>query len=452
MFLTSKRTIFCAAYCLTLVFINFGCKRVDPSDQREKSQYTEFFHQAVDAYTDILVHDIFSPPVASRNYFYPLLAAYETLCLLDGDTTKNNIAFQLNNFKGQFPTEIPGSVVKPLCVHLAFLYAGKHFVFSEERIQSLIEETKTFYKQHHVSTKQIRDSESFALQIAEIIIQYASEDNYKQSRTFAKFTINDDPSTWKPTPPAYMQGIEPSWNTIRPLLLNSPDQFQPPIPTPFDLTEGSTFYQEVMEVYEAVKNATDEQIEIANFWDCNPYKMNITGHVMHATKKITPGGHWMSIVGIVAKDLDLTLYESLKVYTSVSIALFEGFISCWDEKYRSILIRPESVINAYIDENWMPLLQTPPFPEYTSGHSVISTAAAEVLTHMLGDNVSFEDSTEVKFGLPIRRFNSFKEAADEAAISRLYGGIHYKPAIINGQAQGEAIGRYVIEKLGLKTE
>jgi len=133
-----------------------------------------------------------------------------------------------------------------------------------------------------------------------------------------------------------------------------------------------------------------------------------------------------------------------------SIALFDAFISCWDEKYRSNLIRPETIINEHIDPAWVPLLQTPPFPEYTSGHSVISSASAVALTDLFGDQFAFVDSTEVEYGLPARSFGSFYEAADEAAISRLYGGIHYRPAIDNGVKQGKRFGAYLLVKVKIK--
>ncbi|MGB5781699.1 MAG: vanadium-dependent haloperoxidase, partial [Eudoraea sp.] len=128
-------------------------------------------------------------------------------------------------------------------------------------------------------------------------------------------------------------------------------------------------------------------------------------------------------------------------------AIADAFISCWDEKYRSNLIRPETLINEHIDENWKPVLQTPPFPEYTSGHSVVSGAAATALTEIFGDNFDFADDTEVAYGLPVRSFNSFNEAADEAAISRMYGGIHYRKAVAVGVKQGRDLGKFVLENL-----
>jgi hypothetical protein len=136
----------------------------------------------------------------------------------------------------------------------------------------------------------------------------------------------------------------------------------------------------------------------------------------------------------------------------VAISLVDGFISCWDEKYRSRVIRPESYINQYIDEDWTPLLQTPPFPEYTSGHSMISGASAIALTHLFGDNFAFVDSTEIEFGLTARSFPSFMAAAEEAAISRMYGGIHYRPAVERGMVEGRALGEFIVKKIKTRRE
>ena len=158
----------------------------------------------------------------------------------------------------------------------------------------------------------------------------------------------------------------------------------------------------------------------------------------------------MSIAGIVSKKKHLDMMEASAVYTLTSIALFDAFISCWDEKYRSNVIRPETYIDKYIDESWRPLLQTPPFPEYTSGHSVVSAAAAVVLTSFFGEGFEFDDSTEKDFGLPVRHFESFVQAADEAAVSRLYGGIHYRPAIEAGKTEGRQIGEWIITKIRLR--
>jgi len=142
--------------------------------------------------------------------------------------------------------------------------------------------------------------------------------------------------------------------------------------------------------------------------------------------------------------------QTIEAYTLTSIALFDAFISCWDEKYRSNLIRPETVINRELDDEWRPALQTPPFPEYTSGHSVISRSAAVALTAIYGDDFAFLDTTEEPYGLPTRSYTSFLHASDEAAASRLYGGIHYRPAIDYGVAQGEKVGKFIVEQLEMR--
>ena len=135
---------------------------------------------------------------------------------------------------------------------------------------------------------------------------------------------------------------------------------------------------------------------------------------------------------------------------NVSITLFDAFISCWDEKWETLVVRPETLINQYYDEDWVPLLQTPPFPEYTSGHSVISRAAALTLTDLFGENFNFVDTTEVSYGLPSRSYKSFINASEEAAISRLYGGIHYMMAITEGVTQGQNIGNFIVKNIQTK--
>jgi hypothetical protein len=249
-----------------------------------------------------------------------------------------------------------------------------------------------------------------------------------------------------------MKAIEPNWNKLRPFLIQSAQQFKPLRPTPFSSDKKSRFFQEASQVREAGLKLTPEQIEISNFWDCNPFKMNINGHVMYATKKISPGGHWINITRLACKKVNADLVRSAEAYACISITLADCFISCWDEKYRSNVIRPETYINQYIDANWTPLLQTPPFPEYTSGHSVVSTASAIILTKLFGDKFSFADSTELEFDIPVRQFKSFKNAAEEAAISRFYGGIHYMPSIKNGMKEGNEIGNFIARKLRTRRE
>jgi hypothetical protein len=110
------------------------------------------------------------------------------------------------------------------------------------------------------------------------------------------------------------------------------------------------------------------------------------------------------------------------------------------------------MINKYIDANWKPFLQTPPFPEYTSGHSIISTAAATVLEHIYGKQTPFRDSTERSWGFPDRSFQTPRQAADEAGMSRFYGGIHYRPSIFVASDQGVNVGNYIMSKLNMRKD
>jgi len=248
----------------------------------------------------------------------------------------------------------------------------------------------------------------------------------------------------------YGTAVEPHWNEIRPMVMDSASQFKPIPPPVFDLkNENSVYYQALMEVKTVGENLTDEQKHCADFWDDNPFKMNVAGHVMFATKRFSPPGHWMNIVGIGAKAAKADFNTTVAAYAQTSIALFDAFISCWDEKFRSNYVRPETEINK-IDEDWRPYIQTPPFPSYTSGHATNSAAASEVMTAWFGDNLSFTDTSLLEFGIANREIKSFREAAKEAAMSRLYGGIHYRFDNDNGAAAGKKLGEFVVSRLRFK--
>ena len=173
---------------------------------------------------------------------------------------------------------------------------------------------------------------------------------------------------------------------------------------------------------------------------------------MFATKKFSPSGHWMSVIGIAAKTANSDYAATVYAYARTSIALFDAFIQCWKVKYTYNTVRPETVINKYIDPNWRPYLQTPGFPEYTCGHYTISSAAAEALTDIYGDHFAYTDSTELEFGIQNRNFTSFREAALENNLARFYGGIHFHPSCIVSTEQGKKIGGYITSKLKMKKE
>jgi membrane-associated phospholipid phosphatase len=211
-----------------------------------------------------------------------------------------------------------------------------------------------------------------------------------------------------------------------------------PLNMPFDTDLDSAFYAQANEVFEVGNSLTPEQQEIARFWFDPP---NQTG---------LPAGHWVSIENQMVEQRDLNLEQTAGMYSLVGMALADSFISAWSLKYEVMLLRPETYIHEYIRDSWQPYIQTPPFPEYPSGHSVTSAAAAEVLTSLFGI-VAFTDRTHVIYDHEplVREFTSFEAAASEAAISRLYGGIHYRTAIENGMRQGRCVGQQVLENIQL---
>ncbi|MDR7132340.1 hypothetical protein J2X69_004707 [Algoriphagus sp. 4150] len=399
--------------------------------------------------TEVIIHDIFSPPVATRIYTYASLAAYEVAAATD--PAYASLLGQLNG--SEKVTFTPSEkVYPPLASLAAYYYVGTAMIFSEEMMNKHRDATFATLKEKGIPDEVFEASIAFGKEVGDVVKAYSSKDNYHQSRSFPKFTVTGEEGTWQPTPPAYMEAIEPHWSKIRTFVMDSASQFRPLPPPPFSTDPESEFYKAAMEVYEIDKTATQEQKNIAFFWDCNPYKMNVKGHVMFAEKKITPGGHWMSIAAIASKAAEKDWKGTAEAFVMTGISLNEAFISCWDEKYRSNVIRPETYINQHIDEQWVPLLQTPPFPEHTSGHSVASTASAYTLARLFGDEFHIVDSSEVAYGLPIREFDSFSQAAKEAAISRFYGGIHYRPAIEYGITEGHNLAEFIWTRVDTKSK
>lgn len=407
------------------------------------SENTQYMHDAVNKTTEVIVHDIFSPVVAGRIYAYSNIASYEALRHGHADQYKS-LAGQINELE-----EVPAPLADQqidfnIAALQAYLTVSKALIFSEQEVEDFRTELFNKLEKDGVPEDIFESSIAYGQKVAEHILAWANKDHYAQTRSSQKYTVSNEPGRWIPTPPAYIEAIEPNWREIRPLTLDSSNQFPALPPVPFSTDKNSECYRDALEVYNITETDKENKLAIASFWDCNPYVMHQQGHLMFATKKITPGGHWMGIVGQVCRQANKNMMETAEAYTLTSIALFDGFITCWDEKYTSNVCRPETYINQFIDPDWVPALQTPPFPEHTSGHSVISTASSLVLTHLFGENFAFADSTEVPYGMPVRSFNSFKEAAAEAAVSRHYGGIHFRPGIEYGIEQGKKVGEHVL--------
>lgn len=440
----SKWFMRAALGALAALALLMGCAIV-ARDARPREPDAELLHAAMQQLTRVIVYDIMSPPQASRVYAYASVAAYETL--RQNRPEYRTLAGQLNGLSAVPAPEPNAEYSMPLAGVHAFMTVGRALTFSRPRMDSLRSAMDERIRGGGMSAAVYERSIAYGDTVAKHILAWAGKDHYTQTRGYPKFTVTPTPGRWMPTPPAYMDAVEPNWGMLRPFVMDSASQFRPAAPPAFDTTAGTPYRTMIQEVMETTSRLTDEQRAIAAFWDCNPYVMHVQGHAMFATKKISPGGHWMGIVAIASRDANADLMQSADAYALTALALADAFLGTWEEKYRSNVIRPETVINAYVDERWVPLLQTPPFPEYPSGHSVISTAAATVLSQVYGASTAFIDSVEVEYGLPARSFPSFEAAAAEAAVSRLYGGIHFRPAIDHGVAMGRKVGTLVNARL-----
>ncbi|HEX5150867.1 MAG TPA: vanadium-dependent haloperoxidase [Parafilimonas sp.] len=429
---------------LILVAVVIAFASCNKQDYKTVMHNPDLYCKAMHELNYVVIYDIFSPPVAARVFAYSNLAAYETLAKEGGHYA--SLEGKIRDLEGIPSPAKPDRVDFPFASVIAMMTVGRTLTFSEDRMDSLIDSVKTLAANSNMTKEMFDSSVSYGSQVAAAILNWSKKDNYGKTRG-SKFTVTGLDGHWSPTPPGYFDAVEPKWMTIRTMALDSPNIF-PIIPPPaFSKDSGSAFYKMARKVYDTVNALNETQQWIANFWDCNSFKMHQEGHVMFATKAMTPGGHWMEITGTIAMQKKSDWHETVYAYTGASMAIFDGFIDAWWCKYHWDLIRPETYINQYIDPNWKPFLQTPPFPEYISAHSVISAGAAQFLARTYGDSTAFKDSSERDWGWPDRNFSSFTQAAWEVSMSRFYGGIHYYEAIVEGRRQGRFIGDMVMDKL-----
>jgi hypothetical protein len=436
-----KQHILLQLFTIVLAALVFACtekKATLPAD-------TDILHQNQDQLTQVIIYDVFTPPVASRIYVYSSLASYEAIRFSQPGVP--SLAEKMKDF-GKMPEPQSGKEYNYILAasRAFFMVAHNIKVFSVDSLKAYEENLFKGFRESLDDSVYAR-SEAFGDSVATAILRRAKTDGYLASRGKEKYLGSSDPGKWRPTPPDYMDGVEWCWNTMKPMVMDAAAQFKPAPPPPFSMDTTSYFYKSLMEVYRIGKNITEEQRTIARYWDDNPFVVEHSGHMMFANKKITPGGHWMGITAIASKQSGADAVKTAKAYALTSIALYDAFISCWDEKYRSSTVRPVTLINESIDVSWSPFLQTPPFPEYTSGHSTITASAAEVLTHLFGDNFAFQDTSDLRYIGMQRHFNSFREAAAEVSISRVYGGIHYRYSVDIGAEQGKKLGEFIVGKL-----
>jgi len=406
----------------------------------------DILHANEDELTHVIIYDVFTPPVAARIYAYTNLASYEAMKF--ADPKYNSITAQLKGFDKMPEPEKGKDYNFALAATKAFFTVAHKVTFSVDTLKRYEDHIYGLYKDA-LPEATYTNSMELGDKIGQAVSKRSMKDDYPQTRGKPKYLGSNAPGKWRPTPPDYMDGVEFCWGDMHTLLIDSSSIFPPPPPFPYSEDTTSAFYKQAVQAYQTSKHLTDEQKTIARYWDDNPFVVVHNGHMMFADKKITPGGHWIGITTIACKKTNASAVKTAQAYALTSIALYETFITCWDVKYKYATIRPVTIINEKMDHNWLPLLQTPPFPEYTAGHSTISAASAVVLTHEFGGNFAFHDTSDYRYIGLQRDFKSFIQASDETAMSRFYGGIHFLNSSLMGAKQGKQVGEFIWQRLKL---
>ena len=371
----------------------------------------------------------FSPPVASRAFAYGGLALYEALVPgMEGFRTLGGVLPGLDavpatgrNRAYDWPTVANAALASVL--HRLFPPGQAAAVSAlETRLEKRLRPS--------LAPGVFSRSVERGREVAAAVYEWSKSDGGHEGylRNFPPYTPPVGPGLWVPTPPGFLPALQPYWGGNRCFAVAGGADCPPGVHPRYSEDRNSAFFAAALEVYDTVRNLTPGQVEIARFWSDDP------------GETATPPGHSISITTQVVRKEGASLARAAEAYAKVGIAVCDAFIACWYQKYVYNLLRPVTYVRRLLDPAWLSPLVTPPFPEYSSGHSVQSAAAFQVLTDLFGESQAFVDNTHDGRGLAPRSFSSFAEAAEEAAISRLYGGIHFRSAIVNGINQGRCIG------------
>ena len=379
-----------------------------------------------------------SPPVAARVFGYLGVGLYEAL--VRGMPGYQSLAGQLNGLNA-LPAPRGRAYHWPTVANsvLATLLSGLLPGASGATQAAIASREQAFSAQFRAALRPgiWQRSVDLGQAAGQAVLEWAQADGYAAMPACA-YILPMGVGQWVPTPPGFAPPLLPCWGELRPFLLAGGSECSPSEPPAYSEEPQSAFYQEAWETYTTVNQLSPEQLLIVRYWADEPGQ---TG---------TPPGHSVAILGQVLDAQGSSLAVAGEAYARLGVAVADSFISCWSTKYRHNLPRPITFIHNVIgDANWSTPITTPPFPEYSSGHSVQSGAAAQVLTDMFGP-LSFTDHTHDGLEFTPRQFNDFFAFANEAAISRLYGGIHYRAAIEHGLEQGRCIGEKV-SALAFKT-
>ncbi len=394
--------------------------------QASPSNEAVFLQRAQQALTSVLITDQFSLPVCIRIYTYSNIAAYEALA------TGNQQFSSLHKSDKRFPDlssiTPPKNVHLPLAAVYAYLLTGKNFVYHEQQLNDSLIRILQDFRLPGSDYTVVQASLDYGTKVAEAVYNWTKSDNYRQIRSFPTYVELNKPGKWTPTPPFRLSAQEAWWGRMRCLVMDSASQFHPGEPLRYDENNNSEFYNESKQVYQAVKNITAADKATISYWN-EAYNI--------ATK-------WLTIAAGVSAQHHADMYTTSRTFTMTCLALYDGIISCWNEKYRSNFLRPESFIRSKIDKAWNPYLKSPPTPEFTSHTAVLSEAVALVLSSLYGKETPFTDLPE-KQQTP-RTFSSFQQAAGEASNTDMISGVSFPRSIKSGREQGFQVGSLVVKK------
>lgn len=381
----------------------------------------------------------YSPPVASRSFGYLGVTAFEAVA--GGSDRLVSLAGQLHGLDS-VPAREAGAAYDDTIVTSAAMsdaivyYFGNTGPTGQRAIKAAQKKWRALVVEG-VPQDIVERSEAFGKAMAASIHKWSLDDGGATVTNMGfpdQWDLPKGDDKWVPTSPIRQQQFPllPEWGNKRTFVIPSGATCPTPGNPAFSTEVGSEFYKEANEVYESVKTTTPERTAVARFWSDDPML------------SMTPPGHWVSIALQVAERANLSLEDTVDLLARMGVAMSDAFVGCWHAKFAYDLVRPVTYIKKNIDPKWEPILITPPFPEYPSGHSTVSGAMDVVLTAFFGADYAFEDRTGSPDGRNPRNYRSFHEAAEEAGISRLYGGIHFRAAIVDGLAQGRCIGQYAV--------
>lgn len=433
-----------------LVLVSAGCGKTGGSGKNplyndaskpSSEESAQFLLDWWDALFQFVASERLSPPDAARMYAYISVGLYEAQ--IAGTENYYTLEGQLNDLKG-LPRPEKGQVYDwHTCVTETMYLVqdgmlARYFPAGVSTLNKLYDKQMEERKAAGVSDEVIERSRAYGEELANAILEWSENDNYVKTRymQYKAPSREGHPGYWEPTD-FNQTALEPFWGTHRTFFVKDGTQCDIDKAPAYNGVGDTTgeLYKQAKEVWTYDKNLTEEQRTIAQYWADDPSETS------------TPPGHWMEILGNFVQSENMTLDRAAELYALTATAMNDACITVWHTKYRVNLVRPKTVIRENIEPTWEPYVETPPFAGYTSGHSGFSGAAATIMTGLIGDNLAFTDSSHVDIGLLPRNFKSFQAAADEAAFSRMYGGIHFTCDIFDGVEQGRCVGNYYLENI-----